>query len=439
MRRCPGLAVALVSGVATAGCANEQPPPGTHPDLTPPTLRAIEPANDSIVPGFDGSVRVRWDEPVRVEAGSFARDLIASPVEPYLAEVGFSDVRIRPRDGWRDSTVYCMEIPAGISDLLNNRTQDAQSFCFSTGAPIIDSRVGGTILDAVTGRPVPEATVLFLTPPDSTPYGALTNTEGRFELRALPPGSYETLGFLDRNRNFQLDRTLEPYDSATVSAFDGARSDLLMRLVEPDTTPPRLLRAQTWDSVTIQIEFDDPLLRPQPGSPTVAVSDSVTGAALELTEVLLGEASATRPPATAGADSAAAPADTTGIAPDSLAAETAELPTRFVSVRLAGRIPDGTYRVHAEGFVNLRGLSGGGDTTFVAAPDTVSVPADSAGARTDSLGVPPDTVGIPPDSLAPAPDSLGVPPDSTRPPPDTLRALPRPSGSARPGDRGRLP
>jgi len=436
LRRYPGLAVALVSGVAAAGCANEQPPPGTLPDFTPPTLRSIEPANDSIVPGFDGSVRVRWDEPVQVEAGSFARDLIASPVEPYQAEVGFSDVRIRPRDGWRDSTVYCMEIPAGISDLLNNRTQDSQSFCFSTGAPIIDSRVGGTIMDAVTGRPVPEATVLFLTPPDSTPYGALTNTEGRFELRALPPGSYETLGFLDRNRNFRLDRTLEPYDSATVSAFEGARADLLMSIVEPDTTPPRLLRAQTRDSVTIQLAFDDPLLRPQPGTPAVAVSDSVTGAALELTEVLLGEVSATMPPPAPGADSAAA-ADTTGVAPDSAAAGTPVLPTRFVSVRLAGRIPVGTYRVHAEGFVNLRGLSGGGDTTFVAARDTLTVPADSSGTRPDSLGLRPDSLALPPDSLAPPRDTLGLPPDSTRPPPDTLRALLRRSARAR--DRGRSP
>ena len=427
------------AGAALAGCANEQPPPGTLPDVEPPTIRSIEPADDSVVAGFDGRVRVRWNEPVRIEAGAFARDLIASPVEPYEAETGFADVRIRPRDGWRDSTVYCMQVPAGISDLLNNRTQETESFCFSTGAPIIDSYVAGTVLDAITGRGVPEALVLFIAPPDSTPYGALTTSEGRFSLRALPEGPYEALAFLDRNRNFRLDRTLEPYDSARVSAFEGARPDLLMRIVEPDTTPPLLLRAEAWDSLTIRLEFDDPLIRPQPGVPTVSVADSATGGAVAIEGVQVGEPASTSFPG-AGPDSLAVPPVTPGAAPDSAAGDP-ELPSRFVTVRLRNVLEASTYRVRADGLVNLRGLVGGGDTTFVAEPpardsaaavsdslarDTLGVAADSADARPDtlvapdSLAAPPDTPAAPPDTLDTPPDTLGTPPDTARAPPDTL-------------------
>ena len=343
---------------ALAGCANEQPPPGALPDHDPPRVELIEPAPDSVVPGFHGRVRVRFDEPVRIQQG-FATQLIASPLGIYDVETGFSDLRIRPRDGWRDSVVYCLEIPEGIPDLLNNRTQTATDFCFSTGVAISDTRVTGTVVDAVTGQAQNEARVVFIAEPDSTPYGALTDQDGRFSIRALPPGSYEAFGFLDQNRNFRVDRKIEPYDSATVRAVEDARPDLLFHIVDPDSTPPRLVRAEAPDSVTVQLEFDDPLLRPQPGRPSVTVADSATGATLDVFGVLVGEAASVRFPS--------APGDSAGVTPDSRPAPAAEdLPSRFVTVRMSEAIYAGAFRVHAEGFVNLRRLIGGGDTTFVA-------------------------------------------------------------------------
>ncbi|MDH3734426.1 MAG: Ig-like domain-containing protein, partial [Gemmatimonadota bacterium] len=165
-------------------CAQEQPPPGALPDHEPPRIERIEPAPDSIVPGYDGRIRIQFDEPVNVEQGSFLRQLIASPLEIYRLEMGFSDIRLTPRDGWRDSVVYCLEIPAGIRDLLNNQTQAGTAFCFSTGVPFTDAVVRGTVLDAVTGQPLAGASVLFLSPPDSVPYGALSDDQGRFELRS---------------------------------------------------------------------------------------------------------------------------------------------------------------------------------------------------------------------------------------------------------------
>jgi len=348
----------MAAMTALAGCANEQPPPGALPDHDPPRVELIEPAPDSVVPGFHGRVRVRFDEPVRIQQG-FATQLIASPLGIYDVETGFSDLRIRPRDGWRDSVVYCLEIPEGIPDLLNNRTQTATDFCFSTGVAISDTRVTGTVVDAVTGQAQNEARVVFIAEPDSTPYGALTDQDGRFSIRALPPGSYEAFGFLDQNRNFRVDRKIEPYDSATVRAVEDARPDLLFHIVDPDSTPPRLVRAEAPDSVTVQLEFDDPLLRPQPGRPSVTVADSATGATLDVFGVLVGEAASVRFPS--------APGDSAGVTPDSRPAPAAEdLPSRFVTVRMSEAIYAGAFRVHAEGFVNLRRLIGGGDTTFVA-------------------------------------------------------------------------
>lgn len=448
--------------VLTSGCAKEQPPPGALPDHEPPRIESIEPAPDSIVPGFDGQVRIRFDEPVRVESGALGQQLIASPMEPYSVETGFSDIRLAPRDGWRDSVVYCLEIPAGIRDVLSNQTTLGTEFCFSTGGPMTDSRVSGTILDAVTGQPQSAASILFLAAPDSVPYGALTDTDGRFHLQSLPAGSYDAFAFMDQNRNFRVDKTLEPYDSATVTSFDGARPDLLFSLVAPDSTPPRLLRADTPDSLTVRIEFDEPLLVVQPGTPTVAIADSATGVPIAVFGAGVGEPSNVDIPGApvAGADPAGAPADTSagppgppppgppgGVAGDSLGVVAGDLPSRFVTVRLAEGIAAGTYRVSAEGFVNLRHLTGGGDTTFVAEfpladstltpADSGAVAADSAavgdsaavqaaagdtlGVLLDSLAVPPDTLTVPPDTLGIPPDTVGIPPDTVTAPPDTSR------------------
>jgi hypothetical protein len=43
-------------------------------------------------------------------------------------------------------------------------------------------------------------------------------------------------------------------------------------------------------------------------------------------------------------------------------------PQRYVTVRLSRALEAGVFEVSASGFWNLRGLSGGGDTTFVYEP-----------------------------------------------------------------------
>jgi hypothetical protein len=53
-------------------------------------------------------------------------------------------------------------------------------------------------------------------------------------------------------------------------------------------------------------------------------------------------------------------------------------PQRFVSVRLARPLAAGEYDVSARGFLNLRLLAGGGDTTFVYEPPA-PVPVEEPG------------------------------------------------------------
>lgn len=334
--------VAHLAAAVCLGCANERPPPGAAPDARPPRVERFDPPRDSVVPRLDGSARIRFDEPVRVP-DDLGRRVEASPALRYRFESGFSEIRIRPEEGWLEGAVYCFEIPQGISDLLGNRTEAPIPYCFSTGPPVLPTRVEGRVEDRVTGRAVSGARVLFLgLPVDTTPYTAVADSRGEFSMRSLPPGEYWAFGFEDRNRNLRLDRRLEPHDSLRfrLDETTGAPS-LLLALVPPDSTPPVLQGARSVDSLTMRLEFDDPLLPDQPGA-RVAVSDSA-GGTLPVRRVHVGE-------------------------PRDLSAE-GRRPSTTVTLLLAEPLARGRYVVRAEGFLNLRGLAGGGEAEFVHPPE----------------------------------------------------------------------
>ncbi|MEJ2547933.1 MAG: hypothetical protein P8125_08965 [Gemmatimonadota bacterium] len=285
---------------------------------------------------------------------------------------------------------------------------------------------------------VPDARLLFLAA-DSVPYSVVSDTGGVYGMRSLPPDEYTVFAFMDQNRNRRLDPASEPWDSASVSLPESnSRFAIDLWMVPPDSTPPRLLSAVAFDSLTLALEFDEPLdpeasleeavvtvLGP-PGSVPFRVTDLQVGEPASLprgesdTVVVRDSLDAfdpdLRPDSTTALDTAAArdSLDRTrpGVSPDarradvsasdSLAADTTAVqetgaagPQRLQStelrdrpfptlvVRLEQPLTEDTFRVRATGIPNLRGLRGGGDTTFVyVAP----LPAVAPGADPDSAG-----------------------------------------------------
>ncbi len=433
VRRIGGARSLVLVGVAAA-CANVELPPGSPPDLMPPVVVEQYPAPNSVVPDLDGDAWLRFDEPLQ-SPQSIERGLDLSPAWEWQFRPRRSGFSIRPREGWRTGVVYHIRVPAGIGDLLRNTTRSTIEWSFSTGPELVETRIDGTIYSRVEGTGTRDARILFL-PPDSVPYSVVSDTGGVFGIRSLPPGEYSVFGFLDENRNRRLDRDREAYDSARVSLPEAnSRYALDLWMVPPDSTPPMLVAASVQDTVTIVLEFDDPLEPEAPmDSVTVRVQPVAGGAPLAVREVRVGPPGVTADLPLAQVDSLAAGRDTVAVgdeppvvgdsaearaelpaagdsaqvraeleAPaDSLPAEEEELEARARSglrsaearpipyptllVSLEQPLSADTFRVAVSGVRNLRGLVGAGDTTFVFIPPPVAEAAEEG--AVDAAGAP---------------------------------------------------
>jgi hypothetical protein len=355
--------------VAFAACAREEMPPGTGPDFEAPAVVEMFPMSGSAVPDLDQDAYVKFDEPLG-DPRSLARLIETSPAWLYEINAGRRSVRIRPIDGWRPGVVYTFRIPPGLRDLVRNMTREPIELLFTTGPEFFESMAGGTVWDRETMRKVRDIAVQVMGE-DSIPYAAVTDTGGNFAFRGLPIGDYWAFAFRDQNRNRTLERDFEPHDSARVSLSDSTMiAELELWLTPPDSTAPLLGSVSANDSLNLRLEFDD-LLEPDAllDGASVNVVEVGTGNDWPVAEFAVGDLAV-----------AVGPED--DVEQDSLAvevgAEEAEVspvveverarPQRFVSVRLARPLVGGEYGVSAGGFLNLRLLAGGGETTFVYEP-----------------------------------------------------------------------
>ncbi len=351
----------LILCVLAGACAKQELPPGTGHDTSPPRAVETRPAYGETVPGFDGDAWIRFDEPLS-DPRSIERTLFSSPAGRYRVTPGRTRIRIHPDEGWREDSVYYFAIPAGLSDLLRNRTAAPIELLFSTGADVSPTIVQGRAYDRITGRGSRGARLLFLSQ-DSVPYTAVSDTGGVFRLPGLPYGDYHALAFIDQNRNFEYDDEFEPGDVVPFELTDGsptATVDLWM--LPADTTPPVLASAELLDSLTLRLTFDDPL-DPEASLADVEVliADETGDRTWTLADVVVG-----RPPVpTVLPDSVDVELDVPAPKPSGPVREPAP---SFVTVTVVKLLIEGTYRVEVSGFPNLRGLLGGGGVTVVIGP-----------------------------------------------------------------------
>jgi hypothetical protein len=137
--------------------------------------------------------------------------------------------------------------------------------------------VVGQVLDRVTGRAARDALVLAALTGDTTEapvvHVAGADSGGLYVLRYLNPGTYDLVGFLDRNRT----RDIDPFETHRGVRIELGAADTVLdassfTIMDPDTTPADLTRAEVAERTLLRLTFDDYL---DPDAPLATVGATV--------------------------------------------------------------------------------------------------------------------------------------------------------------------
>lgn len=348
------------------GCARIEAPRGGPEDRTPPRLASTAPDSFAVVAPFDDPVVFAFEE--RISEQGVAEAVSVSPrTSPVEVDRTRSSIRVSLRRGWEPGRIYQVRVEPTVSDLFGNRLAGPLELIFSTGPPIPDTRLSGTVRDRVSGSDQAGARVEAILTPDSLVYATVTDSTGTWLLRAIPRGEYRIRAYLDANRNRELD-PFEARDSAPATVRGTVGEALRLALLLPDSTPPVPGEARAVQD-GVEVTFDD-YLATQNLAPANARITGPGGAEIAVTSVNAGSSP---PPVAAPPDTTAV--DSTVAAVDSTASDTAPAAaaaTRTLRITTQSPLaPETMYRVVVTGIRNLNGLVGGGEvslTTPAAAP-----------------------------------------------------------------------
>jgi len=380
MRRLRFLVLLLLGG--STACASMNPPPGGPTDSLPPRVVSITPDSGAVnvqVP----RVVFEFDEVVndRLEPAELQRLVLLSPMqgEPRV-DWRRRSVEIRPRGGWRPNTTYSVSIVPGVPDLRGNRTKTTQTILFSTGPQLATQVITGRAFDWQADRVAPNALVEARPRNDTVlVHFAAADSVGVFTVGPLPGGEYFVRGYLDNNKNRQLDRG-EPWDSTTV-AVTAQRTSVDLFLALRDTLPPRIMTVTVTDSTHLAVEFDravDPSATVNASSFRLQRRDSTTVpiVAVASQRALDDERRRADSVAAAQRDTAAAarrdtiprpapPAPPGRAAPAPPPRPNRPIPqTTFVITVGEMLVPSATYRLSTGGVPGLTGRAGPSDRSF---------------------------------------------------------------------------
>ncbi len=415
----------LVGALAlAAACASPGMPPGGPTVSAFPRVIATLPETGA-VNVRPNKVLLRYDDVIGEQSNGadLYKSVLISPWdgEPRV-EWKRTGMTIRPHNGWRANTAYTITVVPGVTDFRGKASPFGYVMRFSTGPTIPKTILRGVAFDWVAARALPKATIQAIDVRDTTlVYLTVADSTGRYELGAMPAGSYRVRAIDEKTPNRVLDYR-EPWDTVTVSVTDSARADLYMFI--HDTLPARISELRSGDSVTITLTLDKPL-KPGVAIPATAarvvLSDSTV---INVVTVMTAEEDRV---ARATADSIARLKDTTAAKlPDPNApprrtidptrrrdttlvllppVSARKAPATELVIKVATPLKQGsTYRVTVTGLRNLMDVAGTASRLLIipkALPidSTKAVPPNSrqAAPRDSTKAVPPD---VRPDSTA---------------------------------------
>lgn len=219
--------VALV--LAMASCANRgQGPQGGPRDTIPPVVVKETPMN-GVLMYKEKSIEITFDEYIQLD--DIQNNVLISPPQqsaPEVKAVG-KKVSVVFQEDLQDSTTYTINFGAAICDYNEKTPLEGYVFAFSTGDHIDSLAISGRVYDPSTLNPMPAVMVgIHRNMHDSAlstiPFARVTrtDTEGRFTIHNIQPGSYRLYALNDISRDYiyQPGEALAFYDSIVTPTFE---------------------------------------------------------------------------------------------------------------------------------------------------------------------------------------------------------------------------
>ncbi len=204
--------------ILALGCASKANITGGPRDETPPKVIADESTANFQTNFAEERIELTMDEWVKLE-DPLNQVLISPPLEKR------PDIRLRKKsvllsfneeEVLRENATYSINFGEAIQDITESNPLKNYSFVFATGDIIDSLMIKGKTLDAFTGDPVENATILvYESLEDSIVfrekpfYASRSDADGSFRIGNVKEGTFKILAVMDENLNYQYEQAAE--------------------------------------------------------------------------------------------------------------------------------------------------------------------------------------------------------------------------------------
>jgi len=196
-------------------CAQTGNISGGDKDTVAPVALRINPLNQSTQFAND-EIEIVFDE--FFELKDMDKKFLTSPPMKHKPKITIAGkkLKIQILDTLTENTTYNLDFKNAIVDFNEANPIPAFSYVFSTGDVIDTLKVGGTIVDAWTYKPIENMSILLYAKNfDSIPFKEIpsfltrSDAKGNFSVTNIRPGKYKIFALLDGNENLKYDQPTE--------------------------------------------------------------------------------------------------------------------------------------------------------------------------------------------------------------------------------------
>ncbi|MCB9344455.1 MAG: Ig-like domain-containing protein [Lewinellaceae bacterium] len=200
--------------ICWCSCARQSTPSGGPKDTTPPKVDSTGSTKNFVTNFYPKQIELKFDE--WVVLSDVGTQVVVSPPLEKKPTVTLNGKKVLLKfdqnEKFRDSTTYTVNFGTAVKDLHEGNPAKDLRFVFSTGDFIDSLRVKGRIVDAFTGDPVENVSVmLYKNLADSVVrkerpyYFSRTDKGGTFEIGNVKEGVFKLIAMEDSDQNLRWD------------------------------------------------------------------------------------------------------------------------------------------------------------------------------------------------------------------------------------------